>query len=80
MKLLEKVRPWAGIIALIGIGVSMIMDPDMAMAIEVTGRRQGVKSLLKAIWGLPAGLIMVAIGGVLGYFQVKKKPEDRSVE
>ena len=78
MKLLEKVRPWAGIIAVVGIGIYMIMNPGKAF--EVTGRRQAIKSVLKAIWGLLAGIIIVAIGVIIGYLQIKSEPEDTSVE
>ncbi len=78
MKVLEKVRPWAGIIAVVGIGIYMIMNPDKAF--EVTGRRQAIKAALKAIWGLPAGIILVAIGVIIGYLQIKGEPEDTSVE
>lgn len=68
----SKIRPWIGIVALVAIGLLMVTQPDMN--IEVTGRRQGMKALLKEIWGLPAGLIIIAIGGFLGYRQIKSKP------
>jgi len=39
-----------------------------------------MKSLLKQIWGLPAGLIITAIGGFLGYKQGKSIPQKTEKE
>ena len=70
-----KIRPWIGIVVLIGIGIFMISDPTAMDGNEVHGRNALLKSILKAIWGLPAGILLLLVGLVLGFFQFKKSDD-----
>lgn len=70
-----KIRPWIGIIVLIGIGLFMIADPTAMEGNEVNGRNALLKSILKAIWGLPAGILLLVGGLVLGFLKFKKSDD-----
>lgn len=66
-----KIRPWIGIIALLFIGIMMIKDPALFNDVEPTGRKAFLKMIFSYIWGIPAGIIAVALSLFLGYKQIK---------
>ena len=72
----EKVKPWMGIIALIAIGALMLKDPDAFSSADISGRKQFIKLIFSYIWGIPAGIIMILLGGYLGYKQFTGQAEE----
>lgn len=46
-----------------GLGLWMIFDPNMMDGQIASGRRAGLKQLLINVWGIPAGVISLLLGG-----------------
>ena len=59
-------------VILIGFGIFMLVAPDAAAGQEASGRRALMKQILILIWGIPGGIVLIALGGFLGYRTFKK--------
>lgn len=71
-KIFDKVQIWILIIALIVFGIWMIVDPNtMDGTVKMTGRRFWLKSIVKFIWGVPGGILLVALGGLSAFGLIK---------
>ncbi len=55
---------------LIGLGVMMIMHPDLG-GYEPHGRHYLIKKLIVMVWGMPAGVISIILG-LLMFFGIFK--------
>jgi len=53
----------------------MITSPELMESGEITGRRTLLKSLVKAVWGIPAGIVGLLLGALMVYGKVKKPKE-----
>ncbi len=67
-------------VMMIGIGIFMIISPDIADGATVSGRNSAIKSLIIAIWGIPGGIGLLLVGGLLGFFSLKKPAVTESPE
>jgi hypothetical protein len=54
-------------VALLGLGIFMLLDPHMMDGATAEGRNTLYKSILIMIWGIPAGVACIGLGGFLGY-------------
>jgi hypothetical protein len=59
-------------VMMIGFEIFMIISPGAADGATVSGRNSAIKSLIIAIWGIPGGIGLLLVGGLLGFFSLKK--------
>jgi hypothetical protein len=67
------------ILILIGLGVMMIMNPDLG-GYEPHGRHYLIKKIIAMVWGRPAGIISIIFGlfALVGTFMPEKAaPQDQ---
>lgn len=73
---MNKMYGYIGIITVIGIGIAMILYPDMMEGASTGGRRAFFKQIIATIWGIPAGIVTLLIGAGLVYSEVKGGTDD----
>lgn len=49
------------------LGGAMLLYPHLFDDVHVHGRRSLMKLIFKFVWGIPVGIIVIAIAGWLGY-------------
>ncbi len=66
------IRPWLGAFALLLIGFMMIYQPHAFDTVEPEGRKAIFKMIFKFIWGIPAGIIFLILGGFAVNTQIQR--------
>jgi hypothetical protein len=73
----EKRGAIIGGLCVIVVGLVMIVQPDAAGGAEASGRHFILRTLFIWIWGVPAGIIAILLGGASIWTGIKAVREDR---
>lgn len=71
-------------VAMVAFGIFILVDPNLMDDVDATGRNALLKQVLVLIWGIPGGLVLLIVGGLIGgltgYKIFNKKPEPSNQE
>ncbi len=67
---------WGALIT--GLGIWMLVDPDLGQTSEPEGRRRGLVKLLYAIWSTPGGIIIGLIGLLIIWGAISQMRSNRN--
>jgi uncharacterized membrane protein YfcA len=76
----SKLGSWFFITLIIFIGIVMVLYPHFMEGADVSGRKVLLKTILKFIWGIPAGILIILFGALLAYVEIKGVEESEEIE
>jgi hypothetical protein len=67
----EKRGAIIGGLAFIGLGIAMIVHPDLAEGAEASGRHALLKTIIVWMWGIPGGIVAILLGSASVWSGIK---------
>lgn len=58
----EKRSAIVGGLIFIGLGIAMIVNPNLAEGAEASGRNALLKTVILWVWGIPGGIVAILLG------------------
>ena len=80
MENLGKIKKWFWALLVFGIGVAMIVNPELMEGASASGRNFIVKKLFIWVWGIPGGIVLLVIGGIYTYSILKEGKTGKTEE